>query len=167
MSTTMPKLKPEASLDLPFRHTLATLAYRAAKPLRDVPEAFSEFCAGKGSRSAGEILAHLCDLMDWALSMLAGKEVWRDTKPKSWGEDSKRFFAALEALDSYVASGQTLHASCGSIFQGAIADALTHVGQIALLRRLAEAPIRPENYSVAKIEAGRVGAKQDAPVAEF
>jgi len=167
MSTSIPKMKLEASLDLPFRHTLATLAYRAAKPLRDVPKGFSEVSAGKGSRSAGELLAHLCDLMDWALSMARGKEVWQDTKPKSWAEDSKRFFAALEALDSYVASGQKLHASCESIFQGAIADALTHVGQIAMLRRLAEAPIRPENYSVAKIEAGRVGAKQNAPVAEF
>lgn len=167
MSTSMPKMKPEASLELPFRHTLATLAYRAAKPLRDVPKGFSEVSAGKGSRSAGELLAHLCDLMDWALSMARGKEVWQDTKPKSWSEDSKRFFTALESLDSYVASGQKLHASCESIFQGAIADALTHVGQIALLRRLAEAPVRPENYSVAKIEAGRVGAKQNAPVAEF
>ncbi len=167
MSTTMPKMKQEPSIDLPFRHTLATLAYRAAKPLRDVPNGFSAFSPGKGARSAGELLAHLCDLMDWALSIARGKEVWQDTKPKSWSEDSKRFFAALEALDSYVASGEKLHAPCESIFQGAIADALTHVGQIALLRRLAEAPIRPENYAVAKIEAGRVGAKQNAPVAEF
>ena len=167
MSTTMPKMKPEESVDLPFRHTLATLAYRAAKPLRDVPNGFSNFSAGKGSRSAGEILSHLCDLMDWALSIAGGKEVWQDTKPGTWSEDSQRFFAALEALDSYVVSGQKLHASCESIFQGAIADALTHVGQIALLRRLAEAPIRPENYSVAKIEAGRVSSKQNAPVAEF
>ena len=167
MSTTMPKMKPEESVDLPLRHTLATLAYRAAKPLRDVPKGFSEFSGGKGSRAAGEILAHLCDLMDWALSIARGKEVWQDTGPKSWSEDSRRFFSALEALDSFIASGQKLHASCESIFQGAIADALTHVGQIALLRRLAEAPIRPENYSVAKIEAGRVGSKQNAPVAEF
>jgi hypothetical protein len=167
MSTTMPKLEPEASLNLPFRHTLATLAYRAAKPLRDVPDGFSEFSPGKGARSAGEILAHLCDLMDWSLTLARGKEVWNDTKPKSWSEDSQRFFAALDALDSYVASGQKLHAPCENIFQGAIADALTHVGQIALLRRLAEAPIRPENYSVARIETGRVGAKQNAPVAEY
>jgi hypothetical protein len=167
MSTTMPKMKQDASADLPFRHTLATLAYRAAKPLRDVPNGFSNFSAGKGSRSAGEILSHLCDLMDWALSIAGGKEVWQDTKPRTWSEDSQRLFAALEALDSYVVSGQKLHASCESIFQGAIADALTHVGQIALLRRLAEAPIRPENYSVAKIEAGRVSSKQNAPVAEF
>jgi hypothetical protein len=167
MSTTTPKMKQNESLDLPFRHTLATLAYRAAKPLRDAPKGFSEVSAGKGSRSAGEILAHLCDLMDWALSIALGREAWRDTKAKSWSEDTQRFFAALEGLDSYIASGQKLHASCESIFQGAIADALTHVGQIALLRRLAEAPIRPENYSIAKIEAGRVGAKQNAPVAEF
>ena len=167
MSTSMPKMKPETSLDLPLRHTLATLAYRAAKPLRDAPKGFSEVSAGKGSRSAGELLAHLCDLMDWALSIARGKEVWQDTKPNSWSEDTKRFFNALESLDSYIASGQKVHASCESIFQGAIADALTHVGQIALLRRLAEAPIRPENYSVAKIEAGRVGANQNAPVAEF
>lgn len=167
MSTTMPKMKHEESVNLPFRHTLATLAYRAAKPLRDVPKGFSEVSAGKGSRPAGEILAHLCDLMDWALSIARGKEAWQDTKPTSWTDDSKRFFAALEALDFYIASGQKLHASCESIFQGAIADALTHVGQIALLRRLAEAPIRPENYSVAKIEAGRVGAMQNAPVTEF
>jgi len=167
MSTNTPKMKQEESLDLPFRHTLATLAYRAAKPLRGVPKGFSEVSAGKGSRSAGEILAHLCDLMDWALSIARGKEVWQNTKPKSWSEDIHRFFTALEALDSYIASGQKLHASCETLFQGAVADALTHVGQIALLRRLAEAPIRPENYSVAKIEAGHEGTTQNAPVAEF
>jgi hypothetical protein len=53
------------------------------------------------------------------------------------------------------------------MFQGAVADALTHVGQIALLRRLAKAPVRPENYSVAIIETGRTGADQNAPVSEF
>ena len=167
MSTTTTKMKPEASTELPFRHTLATLAYRAAKPLRDVPDGFSKFSPGNGARSAGEILAHLCDLLDWALSLARGKEVWQDTQPKSWSEDSQRFFAALSALDSYIASGQKLYTPCENIFQGAVADALTHVGQIAMLRRLAEAPIRPENYSVAKIESGRVGAKQNAPVAEF
>ncbi|HWC18745.1 MAG TPA: hypothetical protein VG498_17170 [Terriglobales bacterium] len=163
----MPKMKSDTSAELPFRHTLATLAYRAAKPLKDAPPGFSEFRPGKDSRSAGEILSHLCDLLDWALSMARGKEEWRDSKPKSWSEDSRRFFAALEAFDSYVSSGQTLHAPCEKLFQGAIADALTHVGQVAMLRRLAGGAIRPENYSVAKIEAGRVGANQNAPVAEF
>jgi len=167
MTNMMAMIKSDAGAELPFRHTLATLAYRAAKALRDAPPAFGEFRPGKDSRSAGEILSHLCDLFDWALSMARGTEEWRDTKPQSWSEDNQRFFAALEALDSYVASGETLHAPCEKLFQGAVADALTHVGQIAMLRRLAGGAIRPENYSVAKIEAGRVGAGQNAPVAEF
>jgi len=166
MTTTTATMKSDGS-SLPFRHTLATLAYRAAKALKDAPTGFGEFRPGKDSRSAGEILSHLCDLFDWALSMARGKEQWQDTKPRSWSEDSNRFFAALEAFDSYVASGQTLHAPCEKLFQGAVADALTHVGQIAMLRRLAGGAIRPENYSVAKIEAGRVAASQNPPVAEF
>lgn len=167
MTTTPATMKPPSHALLPFRHTLATLAYRAAKALKDAPAGFGEFRPGKDSRSPGEILSHLCDLFDWALSMVRGREQWQDTKPKSWSEDTNRFFAALEAFDSYVASGQPLHAPCEKVFQGAVADALTHVGQIAMLRRLAGGPIRPENYSVAKIEAGRVAANQNPPVAEF
>jgi hypothetical protein len=150
-----------------FRHTLATLAYRAAKVLRDTPPDFSSFRPAKDARSAGEILAHLCDLFDWALTQAQGKEKWQDTEPKSWEADSQRFFAALTAFDEYVASGAEMHASPEQIFQGAVADALTHVGQIALLRRLAGAHIKAENYSVAKIETGKTGAKQNAAVAEF
>ena len=167
MNTTTATMKSPSDAQLPFRHTLATLAYRAAKALKEAPAGFSEFRPGKDSRSAGEILSHLCDLFDWSLSMAQGKEQWHDTEPKAWNEDMSRFFAALEALDSYVASGQTLHAPCERMFQGAVADALTHVGQIAMLRRLSGGPIRPENYSVARIEAGRVGWSQNAPVAEF
>jgi hypothetical protein len=153
--------------ELTLRHTVATLAYRAAKVLRDTPSEFSGFQAGAGVRTPGEILAHLCDLFDWALSQARGAEAWQDTRPRSWGEDSDRFFAALRAFDDYLASGAPLQQAPERLFQGAVADALTHVGQIALLRRLAEAPIRPENYSVAVIEAGRTGADQAAPVAEY
>jgi hypothetical protein len=164
---TMTSTKTELKLDLPLRHTIATLAYRAAKPLRDAPAEFSSFRAGEGSRSAGEILAHMGDLLDWALSQARGDERWRDLKPRSWSEDVERFFAALTALDEYLASGTELHARPEKLFQGAIADALTHVGQIAMLRRLAGARVRPENYSAAKIEAGRTGADQNAPVSEY
>ena len=150
-----------------FRHTLATLAYRAAKVLRDTPADFSSYRPAKDARSAGEILAHLCDLFDWALTQAKGQEKWQNTQPKSWEADSKRFFEALTTLDEYVASGAEMHAAPEKIFQGAVADALTHVGQIALLRRLAGAHIKAENYSVAKIEAGKTGAKQNAAVAEF
>ena len=150
-----------------FRHALATLAYRAGKVLRDTPPDFSGYRPAKDARSAGEILAHLCDLFDWALTQAQGNEKWQDTEPKSWDADTKRFYAALTALDEYVASGSELHVSTEKMFQGAVADALTHVGQIALMRRLATAPIKGENYSVAKIEIGRTGAKQNAAVAEF
>jgi hypothetical protein len=153
--------------EVSLRHTIATLAYRAAKPLRGAPSEFSAFRAGDGARSAGEILAHLCDLLDWALSIARGEERWQDTKPQSWALDTDRFHAALAALDNYLSSESTLQGSAESIFQGAIADALTHVGQLSLLRRLAGSPVKPENYAVAKIEAGRTGPDQNAPVMEF
>jgi hypothetical protein len=156
-----------ASCDLSLRHTIATLAYRAAKALRDAPPGFSDFRAADGSRSAGEILAHMADLFDWALSQATGKETWRDSTPQSWADDSARFFAALKAFDDYLASGAALHRAPEQMFQGAVADALTHVGQIALLRRLAGAAIRGENYSVAKIALGGVGSTQPPAVYEF
>jgi hypothetical protein len=152
---------------LSLRHVVATLAYRAAKVLRGAPAEFDEFRAVRGSRSAGEILSHICDLMDWALSLARGNERWRNSKPRTWSEDAARFFAALAAFDEYLAPRAKLHAAAERLFQGAFADALTHVGQIALLRRLAGARVRGENYYLAKIEVGRIGPKQNAPVSEF
>jgi hypothetical protein len=153
--------------DLSLRHTLATLAYRAAKILRDAPPGFSGFCPGPSSRSAGEILSHMSDLLDWALSHARGKQKWREAKLQTWAADSERFFTALAKLDGYLASGAELQAPAQRLFQGAIADALTHVGQIAMLRGLAGARVRPENYHVASIEAGRVGHDQPKPRREF
>jgi len=150
-----------------LRHAVATLAYRAAKVLRRAPAEFSEFRAGETSRSAGQVLAHMCDLLDWALSQARGKQRWRNSKPTSWTEDTERFFAALTAFDEYLASGEKLHESPEKIFQGAVADALTHTGQIAMLRRLAGARVRGENYFLAKIEAGRTGTDQNKAVSEF
>jgi hypothetical protein len=152
--------------DVPLRHILATLSYRAAKVLRDAPDGFSEFRAAEGSRSAGEILAHLCDLLDWALTQARGEEHWRNSKPASWAENSARFFAAVTALDEYLASHES-QAPPEKLFQAAVADSLTHVGQIALLRRLAGAPVKGENYFRANIELGRTGSGQNAPVREF
>jgi hypothetical protein len=152
---------------LPLRHTVATVAYRAAKATRDVPPGFSSFRAGESSRSAGEILAHMGDLFDWALSLAHGKHVWKDSAPRSWEEDRARFFEALSAFDAYLASGQPLGRRPEILFQGAVADALTHTGQIALLRRLAGAPVRGESYALAEIVVGRVTAEQAPPKREF
>jgi hypothetical protein len=150
-----------------LRHTIATLAYRGGKAVREAPESFANFRASETTRTPAEILAHIGDLLDWALSMAKGAEVWHDSAPQPWAQDVDRFHASLARFDEYLASGEDLACSCERLFQGAIADALTHVGQLAMLRRIAGAPIRGENYSKADIQSGRVGAEQAAPRREF
>lgn len=151
-----------------LRHTVATLAYRGGKALRDAPDGFESFAIGDGTRTAGEILAHIGDLLDWAIVLAGeGRHVWREAPVVPWPEGVARFFDGLRRLDEILASDAPLGYPAGRIFQGPVADALTHVGQIALLRRLAGAPVMGENYFRAKIEVGRVGADQAAPVMEF
>ena len=150
-----------------LRHTLATLAYRGGKAMRGAPEGFAAFDACPGARTPGQILAHVGDLLDWALSIAKGHEAWHNSPPQEWQADVARFFAGLQKLDTYLASEGALGARPEQIFQGAIADALTHVGQLAMLRRLAGAPIRAENYMRADIVAGRVGPDQTPPRREF
>jgi hypothetical protein len=157
---------PDAARQL-LRHTVATLAYRAGKPLSDAPAGFADFRASDSSRTPGQILAHLCDLMDWALSVAKGQQKWRNTKVATWNDGVKRFYAAVKALDDYLASAERLNAPAEKLFQGAIADSLTHVGQISFLRRCAGAPVRGENYMMAEIAAGRVGLEQPTPKREF
>ena len=150
-----------------LRHTLATLAYRASKALRDAPPAFSTFRVSDGTRTPGQILAHLGELMDWALTQAQGRQKWTDTPPGNWDDDVDRFFRAATALDAYLASDADLHVGASKIFQGAIADSLTHVGQINMLRRIAAAPVRGENYARADIAVGRVTREQPASRVEF
>jgi hypothetical protein len=150
-----------------LRHTLATLAYRAGKTLRDAPESFATFSTGEKGRTPAHILAHMGDLFDWALSIAQGKQAWRDSEPLPWSQEVARFFTSLQAFDDYLASGSPLAATTEKVFQGPIADALTHTGQMAMLRRMAGCPMRGENYYRAEIVAGRVGNDQAAPVREF
>jgi len=150
-----------------LRHAIATLAYRGGKVVRGAPEGFSDFRVGSKSRTPGQILAHIGDLLDWALWLAKGKHTWKDSTPQTWESDVARFHAGLAKLDAYVASEAPLGFPAEKIFQGPIADALTHVGQIAMLRRLAGGPVRGENYFKANIESGRVGADQPPPVSEF
>jgi hypothetical protein len=150
-----------------LRHTVATLAYRGCKAVRGAPESFGEFHASPDTRTPGQILAHIGDLLDWALTTARGQQQWHQSAPLPWHDEVRRFFAALEALDDYLASDKPLETTPEKLFQAPIADALTHIGQIALLRRLASAPVRAENYYVANIAIGTVGAEQPAPVYEF
>jgi hypothetical protein len=160
------RAKPQPARQL-LRHTVATLAYRAAKALRGAPESFAEFRVGETSRTPGQILAHLGDLFDWALSLAKGKHEWRESPILDWDLGAERFFAALGAFDGYLASRKPLGFPAEKLFQGPVADALTHVGQISMLRRLAGAPVKGESYFRAEIVAGRVGPDQTPPAFEF
>jgi hypothetical protein len=152
----------------PFlRHAVATLAYRAAKVLRGYPEATVETRVGPATRSPRELLAHLADLMQWAESLARGEDRWQPVTAGDWAAQRERFFARLAALDAALAAPPPQAAPPEQIYQGPIADALTHVGQLALLRGLAGAPVRPESYARAEITAGQVGAEQPPPRAEF
>lgn len=150
-----------------LRHTVATLAYRGGKAIANAPDGFNQFRIADGSRTPDRILAHIGDLLDWALSIAKGQQTWHNSTPLPWDQETARFYAALEAFDSYLASDNELSAPEEKLFQGPVADALTHVGQIAMLRRMAGGPMKGENYFVAEIEAGRVGPDQAAPRREF
>lgn len=150
-----------------LRHTVATLAYRAAKAMHDAPPSFADFRIGDKSRTPAQIVAHLGDIFDWALSLAKGKHLWRESEPLAWDASVQRFFTSLGDFDNYLASVKKLGFPAEMLFQGPVADALTHVGQLAMLRRLAGAPIKGENYFRAEIVAGRVGPDQALPAFEF
>ena len=155
---------PDPKRDL-IRHTLATIAYRGGKTIRDAPAEFADF---KGAGKAPvEILAHIGDLFDWSLRMAKGDQSYAASPPLEWDRAAHRFYSTLAAFDAYLASDQPVHAPLEKLFQGPLADALTHIGQLAMLRRLAGCPTRGENYYVATIHAGCVGADQAKPVREF
>ena len=148
-----------------LRHTLATLAYRTVRALEYAPESFANF--DSAGRSPVQILAHMGDLFLWALSMAQGNPAWHYTHPLAWPQEQQRFFAALSAFDAYLASSSKVHAPIDRLMQGPVADALTHAGQLAMLRRLAGAPICGENYYIAAVAIGQVDATQPAPVQPF
>lgn len=150
-----------------MRHTVATLAYRGGKAVRNPPANFAEFRGCASGRAAGQILAHLGDLLEWGLSIAQGTQKWNNSKSLPWDKETERFFASLKAFDDYLASSEPLQVPAEKLFQGPVADALTHVGQIAMLRRMAGGPVKGENYFVADIAGGRVGPEQSAPKREF
>lgn len=156
----------DAGRDL-LRHTLATVAYRGGKAIRDTPPSFADFKVGDSSRTPAQILAHIGDLFDWALSIAQGQQKWNNSRPLPWEQESERFFTTLKAFDDYLDSDAALHESPEKLFQGPVADSLTHIGQIAMLRRLAGVPMRGENYYVAQVASGQVGSQQPAPKREF
>ncbi len=152
----------------PFlRHTIATLAYRAGKALRGAPPSFASFRIDGTGRTPGEILAHMGDLLDWSLWLAQGEHRWHDSTPLPWDQEVQRFFEALKKFDDYLASDLPLGFPPQQLFQGPVADALTHVGQLMMMRRLSGSPQKGENYFKADILVGRVGPEQSHPRMEF
>jgi hypothetical protein len=153
------------SFDL--RHALATLAYRAEKVLRDVPDGFADFRPSPTSRTPLALVAHLGDLIEWGQRMaLRGEMKWAPVAQPSWPVATDRFFQALTALDEALRLPES-DAHHAAIFQGPIADALTHVGQLSLMRGMIGAAVRPESYARAHITPGRVGRDQDTVRTEY
>jgi hypothetical protein len=154
---------------LVMRHLLATLAYRAGKAVRGTPEAFGSFRTSPDSRTPVEILSHMGDLMDWVLRMIRGAPSWTTATPLPWDQEIARFYAALKSVDDELASGAPIKWDPGRVIQGGIADALTHTGQLAMLRRMSGFKMKGESYARAEIEVGRVGLDQTPanPAYEF
>jgi len=161
----MPLHSDAASREV-VRHLVATLAYRAAKVLRDVPPDFATRPFGDATRVPLAIVAHLGDLMAWGVSIARGGYVWKPEGGRVWGAEVDRFFEHLSTIDRELAS-DTFAGSIEKLIQGPLTDALWHVGQLAMLRGMAGVPVRPESYARAEIVAGRVGLDQAAPRAEF
>ena len=150
-----------------MRHLAATLAYRAGKVLRDPPAGFAEFSSSPSTRLPVEILAHMADLMGWAVRMARGEYAWRAEGSRDWELELRRFFDGLATLDGVLASNPPERRWAELLIQGPLADALTHVGQLAMLRGAAGAPVRPESYARAAIAIGQVGLEQPPPGLEF
>src|SRR5215831_2491442 len=87
-----------------IRHTLATLAYRAARAVEGVPPEFAVFEASETTRTPVRILVHMGDLMDWALSLVNDAQKWQNATPLPWNEEVSRFFRTLAALDDRIAA---------------------------------------------------------------
>jgi hypothetical protein len=149
-----------------LRHFLAALAYRGGRCLREAPEAFIRFDTGNG-KTPLHILAHLGDLLDWSLTLARGASHWQASVPQTWEGEAARFHRGLAQLDQFLVSAEPLQAEWARLLQGPLADAMTHVGQLAMLRRMAGAPVPGENFYVAEITAGRVGPDQVPPRRTF
>jgi hypothetical protein len=143
-----------------LRHATATIAYRGAKTLRGAPPEFAHFKASPTTRTPLEILAHIGDLLEVSAARLRGPAQWKEARPDTWELQSARFHAALASIDAALASDAPIEAPLDKWYQGPFADALTHIGQLAMLRRMFGAPMKGEAYFFADVRPGRVGPDQ-------
>ena len=148
-----------------LRHFLAALAYRTQKALRNAPPEFGSFRAGSEARTPSQLVCHMTSVLGYARTFFVGGEYRPEPLP-SLSEEVQRFHEMLEDLGKHLDSEQPLlqGMTAERLLQGPLSDAMTHAGQLALLRRLAGVPVPPENFVVADIDATRLGPQQPEPV---
>lgn len=139
-----------------LQHLLATIAYRAGRAIHMAPQSFPTLRITGEVRTPLEIVAHMADLFQWAVALAHGQKGRKSEEPGDWVDEVERFRNGLEGFDRYIASGAPLFISAERLLQGPVADALTHVGQLAMLRRVTGSPIAPESYARAEIIAGKL-----------
>lgn len=146
-------------------HFLAALAYRTQKALRGAPESFGDFRAAPTVRTPHELLWHMTGLMGYACTFFHSG-AFAPPQLASLSAEAERFHAQLQALASDLENPAL---SCAitdeQLLQGPLSDAMTHAGQLALLRRLAGAPVASENFVYATVTAANLGPRQAEPVA--
>ena len=148
-----------------LRHFLAALAYRTQKAVRDAPAGFDRFSAGAGTRTPGELLRHMTSVLGYARTFFIGGVYQPDPVP-SFEAEIERFHGMVADLSGHLKSGTPLRElTHDQLLQGPFSDAMTHAGQLALLRRLAGSPVASENFLFADISIDRLEATQPTPAA--
>lgn len=137
-----------------LRHLTATIVFRGNVAVRDAPDDFTGFKIEETVRTPGEILAHIGDLLQGSAYLLKGEMIYLNSPPLPWKDEVERFFSAARELDLFLASDVPIEIPVEKLTQGPIADALTHIGQIIILRRAAGIPVRTEAYFQAEIIPG-------------
>lgn len=147
-----------------LRHFLAALAYRTQKALRDAPADFGSFQAGNSVRTPAELVRHMTSVLGYARTFFVGGKYWPEALP-SLDEEVARFHQMVEDLGRYIDNNDKLADGMTPerMLQGPLSDAMSHAGQLAMLRRLAGEPVAPENFIAADIQADRLGKEQSAP----
>ena len=147
-----------------LRHFLAAIAYRTQKAVRGAPDHYANFSAGNRTRSPVELLRHMTALMGYVQTHFVGGSY--PTKPdqlSTFQAEVARFHEMLGAVGEMLAGDAPCAISTEQLLQGPFADTMTHVGQLAMLRRLADSPVAPENFIYADIRADRLGPDQPPP----
>ena len=155
-------MKPSRTL---LQHFLAALAYRTQKALRGAPDGYADFRAGTNLRTPHELVWHMTGVIGYARTMLHGGAFAPPRLP-TFAEEVARFHATLQALhDDFADASLQARITDEQFLQGPLADAMTHAGQLAMLRRLAGSPVASENFIFADIRASNLGVEQPDPVA--